>query len=51
LPAAAPKRPFTTLPSPTAQCAQWRFIERVGFFNPVARQEERLRVDNERVAY
>lgn len=29
-----------------------RFIERVGFFNPVARgQEERLRVDIERVNY
>ena len=29
-----------------------RFIERVGFFNPVARgQEERLRVDLERVDY
>lgn len=29
-----------------------RFIERVGFFNPVARgQEERLRIDRERVEY
>lgn len=29
-----------------------RFIERVGFFNPVARgQEERLRIDGERVGY
>lgn len=29
-----------------------RFIERVGFFNPVARgQEQRLRVDIERVEY
>lgn len=29
-----------------------RFIERVGFFNPVARgQEERLRVDLERIEY
>ena len=29
-----------------------RFIERVGFFNPVARgSEEALRVDAERVAY
>ena len=29
-----------------------RFIERVGFFNPVARgQEERLRVDNDRIEY
>ncbi len=29
-----------------------RFIERVGFFNPVARgQEERIRVEHERVAH
>ena len=29
-----------------------RFIERVGFFNPIARgQEERLRVDNDRIDY
>lgn len=29
-----------------------RFIERVGFFNPVARgNEERLRIDRERVDY
>jgi small subunit ribosomal protein S16 len=29
-----------------------RFIERVGFFNPVARgQEERLRVDRARIEY
>ena len=29
-----------------------RFIERVGFFNPLARgQEERLRVDMDRVKY
>ncbi|GAB6141369.1 30S ribosomal protein S16 [Methylosoma difficile] len=29
-----------------------RYIERVGFFNPLARgNEERLRLDNERVAY
>jgi len=29
-----------------------RFIERVGFFNPTARgQEERLRIDLERVKY
>ena len=29
-----------------------RFIERVGFFNPVARgQEERLRIEQERVDY
>lgn len=29
-----------------------RFIERLGFFNPVARgQEERLRIDSERLDY
>lgn len=29
-----------------------RYIERVGFFNPLARgKEERLRLDDERVAY
>ncbi len=29
-----------------------RYIERVGFFNPLARgQEERLRLDSERVEY
>lgn len=29
-----------------------RYIERVGFFNPLARgNEERLRLDNERVQY
>lgn len=29
-----------------------RFIERVGFFNPLARgQEERLRIDLDRVSY
>lgn len=29
-----------------------RYIERLGFFNPLARgQEERLRLDNERVEY
>ncbi len=29
-----------------------RFIERLGFFNPVARgQEERLRIDTERAQY
>jgi len=29
-----------------------RYIERVGFFNPLARgKEERLRLDSERVAY
>lgn len=47
------KRPFyhlTVADSRTARDS--RFIERVGFFNPVARgQEERLRVDLARVEY
>ncbi|MEM0955263.1 MAG: 30S ribosomal protein S16 [Pseudomonadota bacterium] len=47
------KRPFYHLTvSDSRNARNGRFIERVGFFNPVARgQEERLRVDNERVAY
>jgi small subunit ribosomal protein S16 len=29
-----------------------RYIERLGFFNPIARgNEERLRLDNDRIAY
>ena len=47
------KRPFYHLTvSDSRNARKGRFIERVGFFNPVARgQEERLRVDSERVAY
>ncbi len=47
------KRPFYHLTvSDVRKSRDGRFIERVGFFNPVARgQEERLRVDNERVEY
>lgn len=47
------KRPFYHLTvSDSRNARNGRFIERVGFFNPVARgQEERLRVDAERVAY
>lgn len=49
----AKKRPFyhvTVSDSRTAR--DGRFIERVGFFNPVARgKEERLRVDLERIEY
>ena len=47
------KRPFDHLTvSDSRNARNGRFIERVGFFNPVARgQEERLRVDSERVAY
>ncbi|WP_421865828.1 30S ribosomal protein S16 [Motiliproteus sp.] len=47
------KRPFYHISVADQRNARdGRFIERVGFFNPVARgQEERLRVDLERVAY
>ena len=47
------KRPFYHLTVTDSRNARnGRFIERVGFFNPVARgQEERLRVDAERVEY
>ena len=47
------KRPFFHLTVTDSRNARnGRFIERVGFFNPVARgQEERLRVDNDRIEY
>ena len=47
------KRPFYHLTvSDSRNARNGRFIERVGFFNPVARgQEERLRVDSDRIAY
>lgn len=47
------KRPFYHLTVADSRRARdSRYIERVGFFNPVARgQEERLRVDNSRVEY
>ena len=47
------KRPFYHITVADSRKARdGRYIERVGFFNPVARgQEERLRVDNERVDY
>ena len=47
------KRPFYHLTVADSRRARdGRYIERVGFFNPVARgQEERLRVDNDRVDY
>jgi small subunit ribosomal protein S16 len=49
----AKKRPFYHITVADSRNARdGRFIERVGFFNPVARgQEERLRVDMERVQY
>ncbi len=45
------KRPFYHLTFADSRRARdSRYIERVGFFNPIARgQEERLRVDNTRV--
>jgi small subunit ribosomal protein S16 len=47
------KRPFYHLTVADSRRARnSRFIERVGFFNPVARgQEERLRIDRDRVEY
>ncbi|RLQ22749.1 30S ribosomal protein S16 [Seongchinamella unica] len=47
------KRPFYHLTVADHRTARnGRFIERVGFFNPVARgQEERLRVDIDRIEY
>ncbi|WP_210396496.1 30S ribosomal protein S16 [Motiliproteus sediminis] len=47
------KRPFYHITVADRRNARdGRFIERVGFFNPIARgQEERLRVDLERVEY
>jgi small subunit ribosomal protein S16 len=49
----AKKRPFYHLTVTDKRSGRdGRFIERVGFFNPIARgQEERLRVDLERVQY
>ena len=47
------KRPFYHLNvSDSRTSRDGRFIERVGFFNPIASgAEERLRVDQERVEY
>jgi small subunit ribosomal protein S16 len=49
----AKKRPFYHINVADSRFARdSRFIERVGFFNPVARdQEESLRIDLERVDY
>jgi small subunit ribosomal protein S16 len=47
------KRPFyhLTVTDSRSSCTG-RYIERVGFFNPIARgQEERLRVDSARIEY
>lgn len=45
------KRPFYHLNVADSRCARdGRYIERLGFFNPIARgQEERLRIDLDRV--
>jgi small subunit ribosomal protein S16 len=47
------KRPFYHLTVADQRRARdGRFIERVGFFNPVARgQEERLRIEQDRIDY
>ncbi|MCP5206138.1 MAG: 30S ribosomal protein S16 [Hahellaceae bacterium] len=47
------KRPFYHLTvSDSRNPRDGRYIERVGFFNPLARgQEERLRIERERVEY
>ncbi|HTN35213.1 MAG TPA: 30S ribosomal protein S16 [Marinobacter sp.] len=47
------KRPFYHLTvTDSRKSRDGRFIERVGFFNPIARgQEERLRVDRGRVDF
>jgi small subunit ribosomal protein S16 len=47
------KRPFYHMTVTDHRNARnGRFIERVGFFNPIARgQEERLRVDTDRIEY
>ncbi|MEX2476599.1 30S ribosomal protein S16 [Marinobacter sp.] len=47
------KRPFYHLAvTDSRKSRDGRFIERVGFFNPIARgQEERLRVDRDRVEF
>lgn len=47
------KRPFYHLTVTDSRRARdGRFLERVGFFNPVAQgQEERLRLDKERIEY
>jgi small subunit ribosomal protein S16 len=47
------KRPFYHLTVTDSRSSRnGRFIERVGFFNPIARGgEERLRIDQERLSY
>jgi len=47
------KRPFYHVHvTDSRRSRDGRYIERVGFFNPIARgQEERIRIDAERVEY
>lgn len=49
----AKKKPFYHITvSDSRRARDGRFIERIGFFNPLARgQEERLRLDMDRIAY
>lgn len=49
----AKKRPFYQITVTDSRSARdGRFIERVGFFNPIAAgKEERLRLDQERIDY
>ena len=49
----AKKKPFYHITvSDSRRARDGRFIERIGFFNPVARgQEERFRLDLDRMAY
>lgn len=49
----AKKKPFYHITvSDSRKSRDGRFIERIGFFNPMAKgQEEKLRLDSERMAY
>ena len=49
----AKKRPFYNIVVADSRCRRdGRFIERIGFYNPIAAQnEEALRVNRERLAY
>lgn len=49
----AKKKPFYHITvSDSRRSRDGRFIERIGFFNPMAKgQEERLRLDMDRIAY
>jgi small subunit ribosomal protein S16 len=49
----AKKRPFYHVVVTDSRASRdGRFIERVGFYNPIATaQEEKLRIDRERIAY